>query len=103
MMMDDLHRLLTVESATNPELNNIQACTGNLSSTKEGSILVEAFTNETTLESNTATSDNSSQINGVETLALFTHVHVNNLLMIWWLLNIQSVVYRRPYFLLKLY
>ena len=46
----DLHRLLTVESARNPELNNIQACTN------EGSILAEALTNacETTLESNTA-------------------------------------------------
>ncbi|CAB3985758.1 Hypothetical predicted protein [Paramuricea clavata] len=63
---NDLNSTITLQITTDSDLNDNQAFIENLSSASESSILAEALAKGTNFESNTAMTDNSSQINGDE-------------------------------------
>ena len=61
-----MNSTITLQITTDSDLNDNQAFIENLSSASESSILAEALAKGTNFESNTAMTDNSSQINGDE-------------------------------------
>jgi fructose-specific component phosphotransferase system IIB-like protein len=63
---NDLNSTITLQITTDSDLNDNQAFIEDLSSASESSILAEALAKGTNFESNTAMTDNSSQINGDE-------------------------------------
>ena len=74
----DLNRTITVEIMTDSDLNDNQTCIENLFCASELSILADALEKETNFESNTAMTDNSSQISGGEV----TGVQVTNISLV---------------------
>ena len=61
-----MNSTITLQITTDSDLNDNQAFIENLSSASESSILAEALAKGTNFESNTAMTDNSSQINGID-------------------------------------